>query len=581
MRLPLGLIALFAAVLPAQDKASPYKFVPPDCFAVIRISGPAAWSKEFAGTQVAKLFTGPTLAPLVRQAGSAIDDALAAAKGRSALDLEAMRAALTGYSGDLLLALQFDWKNLPDAIDNQEPPDFSLLLVAGDDGHTDLQALVDQLVAQAERDHTKLRDLQIGGTRLRVVDADKVQVALPAVVDGCAVMLVSTDLKKNAPHFLDRAAGKNFEPPAALRHGALAMELDLAGACAAILDIASAKAEQAGAPFDVAKLVTDLGLMSLGKLGMSVAADGKFVATEFHLDLTDEPRGLVGVMIPTAPAAPKLLRMVPAAAEAFASMPIDAQAFYQTVAAVWDSLGEQVPVTREQGEKMFTEACKVRLKEDLLDLLGGELLALQDTTVADADTGRETPFAAMLAGVRGACFLVALRDGKAFADNIDKLLHARGLHAGRKTEEYQGAKVHTLKLLAAVSLEYAIADDTLLLTIGGGEVGPKSLRAALDAAAASHDGKPTELSAAVKDRLAPLARGWRGLAVTAMGATFENAVKTIDQMRNDGPLGDVPGLEVVIATLKKLRPELEQLGIACSVAATYFDGKHYTTHARW
>ncbi len=66
-----------------------------------------------------------------------------------------------------------------------------------------------------------------------------------------------------------------------------------------------------------------------------------------------------------------------------------------------------------------------------------------------------------------------------------------------------------------------------------------------------------------------------------MGATFENAVKTIDQMRNDGPLGDVPGLEVVIATLKKLRPELEQLGIACSVAATYFDGKHYTTHARW
>jgi hypothetical protein len=112
---------------------------------------------------------------------------------------------------------------------------------------------------------------------------------------------------------------------------------------------------------------------------------------------------------------------------------------------------------------------------------------------------------------------VTLRDGKAFADAVEKALRKRGLHAARKTEEYAGVKVHRMNLLGSYPIEYAIADQLLVLGIGGREGTQRNLRGVLDRAAAAAAGKPArDLPAPVSARLQRLPPDWCGLSVTSL-----------------------------------------------------------------
>jgi len=71
-----------------------------------------------------------------------------------------------------------------------------------------------------------------------------------------------------------------------------------------------------------------------------------------------------------------------------------------------------VPITFDDAMQGFAEATKVRLKEDLIDQLGKEILMVQDVAAAmssDPADLEENP-AAMF---RGSVFGISLRDGKA------------------------------------------------------------------------------------------------------------------------------------------------------------------------
>src|SRR5262249_34928217 len=134
---------------------------------------------------------------------------------------------------------------------------------------------------------------------------------------------------------------------------------------------------------------------------------------------------------------PRLLAFVPPAADQFSASAVDFAAVWTALAKVWDGVADVVPLKREDAEQAFERACKVRLKEDLIDHLGKEVLTVKGA--ADAEPGDAEPngseMTAMMGAFRGMCIAVSLRSGAAFGESLEKLVRARGLHAARKTED--------------------------------------------------------------------------------------------------------------------------------------------------
>ena len=225
----------------------------------------------------------------------------------------------------------------------------------------------------------------------------------------------------------------------------------------------------------------------------------------------------------------------------------------------------------------MAEELKVRLKEDLLDHLGGELMALSDASeIADEDEAGNP--ANPLAAINGQCMVLSLRDGAAFGKSVETMLRARGLHAARKTEEYQGAKVHRMTLAGVLELEYAITDDMLLLALGRSESARASLRGVLDAKAS---GTATELPAAVKAHLDAAPAGWCGVGVTRPADTMMGIGQAMVGLVAMSGGGEADQLGMVADVLQALAGEMKRLGVDTSVGFLYSGPKGVGYRLRW
>lgn len=560
-----------AAAVAAQEPADPFRFVPRDCTFVLRCAGPEAWREAFAGTGLAELLGGPTLAPLLRQLDEQLTAALAAAPADLPIAPADVRKLVEGWSGALLVAVHVETDGLADAMREDRPPAFSGIVLAADDGQTDFGRLVGVLQDDAERTmRSELRDLQVGDHRLRLSSMPDVQFTLPAIVDGHVVALFGSDLEKQAAKFLD--AREQYEPSTEFRAGQLAFEARLGGLMTGLQKALDAMTDEQGLPFDAAEVLELSGLMSLDSLALSLGAEGRHTAATISVALNDRPRGLLGVYGVAADAGrPRLLDYVPANAHSFSVSPFRIEAIYHTLAAIWDELGPMLPMTREAGEQALAEAIRVRLKEDLLDHVGGEILVLQGepAEAKDFDTLDEDE---MLAAVLGdMCIALSLRDGKAFAASFETMLRSRGLHTARKTEDYQGEKVHRLRLLGLFEVEYVLTDDLMAASFGGAEGGARSLRALLDERAARRSGEPApELPAAIRERLRAMPGGWSGLQAMPL-TDITNAVS--------GALPDEARDAAAIVTA--LGAELRKLGMEHMVLASWIRPNALVTRLRW
>jgi hypothetical protein len=336
--------------------------------------------------------------------------------------------------------------------------------------------------------------------------------------------------------------------------------------------LADAVAENAGAPFDAKAFFEALGLMAMDTASMTVGADGKHVALDGELRLRERERGMFALLHPSAPT--KLPRLVPPAVDTFSVSSVDLGALTTMIGRVWEVMGDAVPMTWEQAQTQFAETMKVRLREDLLDHLGTELLTVQDLGEAGA-ADPDDP----MAGFEGMCAGVALKNGKAFGESVEKLLRARGLHAARKTEDYQGTQVHRLRVGGIVELEYAITDDLLLLGLGSSESSRKSLRGVLDARA--NPPAAPEYPAPVKERLALLPASWSGLSVMSVSDTFRMMSQMIETGMQQG-IGEVPEeLGGMLGMLQQLGGELERFGLQTMVGTSHVTANAFTTRYRW
>ena len=569
------------ATVPAQEQGSPFRFVPKDSSVLLQLRGPGAWRRDFAKTQIAKLCAGPTLAPLFADAQKLIDAGLAEMAKKTGLDPQTLWTDALAYDGQVVFALRVDWSTLVKLIEEDEVPDLSFVVVVGSDGKRDLAGFAKAVGELAEKESGKeLRDLEVAGTRLRVQRIeDRFHVSVPTLVGGHLVMLFGTDLKRQAPAMLDAQAGKTFEPGAEFDKRPFGLRMELETGLRALTALAADKSEEMGGP-DLVPIVEKLGISCVRSFEMRVGAEGKHVAADTELALNDKPRGLLDVLGAPGKRELALLDLLPPGAETFWAAHLDLGVLYRTVTAVWDALEDQVPVSREDGEKQFAEFFKTRLKEDLLDHLGTEMMAVSDPTEAIAAAVQENDDTA--ASLSGTCLALALKDGKAFDAALDKMLRARGLHVGRKSEDYQGHKVQRVSLLG-VSVEYAVTDDLLVLAFGNSKSAEKSLRAILDERAARKAGKPGEgLPAGTKAMLAELPPDYTSLEQSSFAAVLDGAISGLSIFAAQQDDEELQGhVNQVTEVMKKLGPELKQLGIDKYVSVTFIEAKRILSKLLW
>jgi hypothetical protein len=584
MRCLIALAGL-AGILCAQDKASPFRFVSKDACVVMRVAGPAAWREQFGKTQMLKLLQGPTLAPLLAKFGQGFDAGFAEATKHGGLDAEAILQAIAGYGGEAVFALRVDFATLAKAMADDVPPAVTMVLALQPDGHTDLKSMAEQLQKAIEENSPErlhLHDLKAGQRTLRVGGDEDLQFTCPFETDGQLVVMIGTNLEQQAPAMFELK--EHFEAPATATKGPLTLHVELEAGIAAFLDAMTAQMAAHGLPVDPGRVLGMLGLSSLQGFDFALGADGKYTAVDLRIGFNGKDRGLFGIYGSGKLGKPKLMALVPATADHFAVSAFDTSALYRTLAGIWDELGGVVPLSREDAEAAFAEACKVRLKEDLVDNIGGEMLAIQDlkeaAKAAIEDHDEDDP-ASMMGMVQGSCFCLQLKDGKAFGEAVEKLVRARGLHAGRKTEEYQGVKVHRLRVLGSVEFEYATADDVLLLAFGKGETSHQNLRAVLDQRAALAAGKSAaELAAPVRERLVLLPDGWSALSVTPVTSGIDIVMAMLRELMTKRA-GAKAEMEQVVDVLHQVRSELRLLGIDCVVGTNYMDGKSLVARMRW
>lgn len=565
MSAPLVLCAALAAQTSAQP--APNRFVPADSFLVVRTAAPAKWKQRFAKTQMAKLFQAPSLEPMLAAVSKALDDGIERIRSSGKLDADVIQSLIRDYAGDITVAMQMDWEDLGAAMMEDRPPAISMIVALSPDGAFDLvsvAAALEKAVEQSTENRRPMKDLTVGDVRLRITaDGDSVQASVPAIVDGQLVMLFANDLEHAAARML--AADKRFE--GAIGDKALYAHAHLAPAVSAFL---AAIDEQAGAmiPFDLSQVVSDLGLSAIDAGTLSIDATDKRTLVEMEMNLGSGDPGLFSAML--VEEQPKMLRLVPANAEAFNVSHVNLGAVYSVVAKVWEQLGDQVPMTMEDAEAAFAEACKVRLKEDLLAHLGSEVVTLQSHDEVDPDT-EEEPANVMAA----TCFAVALKDGKTFGQSLETLLRARGMHAARKTEDYADQKIHRLRVAGLIEVEYAVTDDALLLVIGKNEGSSRNLRAVLDARKQGGEG-PVILPKMVADAPA----GWTGVSVSPVSGLFGTVKQVMKQAARSDQEERAQVVNTILETLDAVVADAKQLGIEHAVSTTYTTARSLRTQMR-
>lgn len=576
-RFAVPFLALLA-LAPAQDAA--FRFAPKDAALVLRMGAPARWKKDFADTAMAKMMSAPALAPMMDMMGTAMEQAMAGMRG-SGFDADLVERMLADYQGDFTLSIAVDWAKADLVTMDGEDPSlpFAITVAAAPHASFDLAALataIDGGVRKLleEPGAPKTKEVPAGELRLTAVaDEDGMWGTIPAIVDGHLVMFYGTDVEAQATKAIE---GKDRFEAADAGNTPMFVHADLRGFVTAMDQGVAEIEEMGGAPFDMGELLDAIGLRSLQDFRMTLGADGKHLVSDVQLGLRADKRGLMA-MLPQSSAQPKLLRALPAATSNWTIMPLDLGVLYTSAEQIVTMLEAEMPMSWPDMMTAMAEELKVRLKEDLLDHLGGELMALSDASeIADEDEAGNP--ANPLAAINGQCMVLSLRDGAAFGKSVETMLRARGLHAARKTEEYQGAKVHRMTLAGVLELEYAITDDMLLLALGRSESARASLRGVLDAKAS---GTATELPAAVKAHLDAAPAGWCGVGVTRPADTMMGIGQAMVGLVAMSGGGEADQLGMVADVLQALAGEMKRLGVDTSVGFLYSGPKGVGYRLRW
>jgi hypothetical protein len=582
------LTASFLTFVPlcAQDKTDLRRFVPEDAQIVMRLQAPALWKEAFGPTRLGGLLRTPLMAPWVRMMSEGYDAALESSYF-VAMGPELVRNFVQDYRGEIVVAMHLELpEEAANAMDEDEldldelpEPKWTAMLTMAPAAGLDLaefragfrradeQAIVD--LGEAP----KITDLTVGEHTFRVFHADDMQITQLEMVDGHLVLFFGNDVLGAASKLLaDSPRATELPPPAPLSVRCdFRMVDELEEGFEALLELASEDGEP-GRRTGM-RLAFDT-FRCLGAFDVQLQAFGQAVVLDTSFATRGDKLGLLAPLLAAGSPA-KLLRCVPPDQRSFSLRSFDLMAMSKWIDTAVEEEGEEFAAQLETIAAQFLEANKVRLREDLLDHIGREVLVLGGlhqlcADVATALEDGEEPDPREMFG--GTCLAIALRDGRAFGASLEAVVRANGVHAGRRTEDYHGVPIHQVVLGGLVSLEYAVTDEALWLVLGKG-IGRDQLRAALDARGESRS--EAEVAAA----FAALPEGWNGVRRVPIADWLrllaDIAVATQGRGANDAEA------KLGIDILRGLAKEMTNLAATELLVGDYTSPAGWRTVYRW
>jgi hypothetical protein len=483
-------------------------------------------------------------------------------RGQGTIDADLIDALVTTYTGDIVIAAKVDLSNLEEIMQTGEQPEFEVVMSLSPDGSFDLAKIAAEVEKAADKNppsRGKVRELSVGNLKTRILEQDDgPNMSLPTLVDGHLVLFLGSQLEPQ----INRAMAATGHFTGGNDTASMFVHAELGSLMKAMTTAMGAAMDMQGAPFDVAEMMRTLGLESMQRFDMSIAAEGERVQVDTELGLAGE-LGLLGAMVSDQPSL-KLLRAVPDDVENFSLMTLDAKVLFETVGKVWKAMGDEAPMSWDDAMAQANEATKLRMKEDLFDHLGAQMLFLNPTAKEGAEEEEPRGEIDAVLQILPSCMALELKNGKAFGESMETMIRSLGMQAARKTEEYQGHKVYKLNIGGMLQVEYAVTDDMLLLSLRNDESGQRTLRSVLDTSKAAEGGMP----ARIKNLVAGLPEGWSGITVSSMSEAFKNASKAMQlqsEMGNEMP----PQAEMMIGLMQSLGEEMKRLGIDKAVSTTY------------
>jgi len=571
---------LCSTALLAQAKTDPLRYVPAEADVVMRVVGPAAWRRDFAATGLGKAFADPELAPiwerLVKYFGSTfeLDGEVLGEEGRG--NFQTAWRELQGYGGDIVFAGRVDW----DAVDVTADhfPGAGVLVFGGADG-VDLDSLIEKVTAMLPAETEG--EMEVAGVAAPVRDLDGTQLVGPFQHDGNAVLLIGQDLEKRSSWFFEGQADRVI--PKDLRTSSFFMEVQLKSAVAKLFEIMETISRPDG------PLLRLIGVEAMRSFSFSVYPDEGYVGQKIELRFGEESRGLIDVVVPPRTKRPGLLRYLPAGAGTYASAPMDIAALERFYKHSMTELQDDLPISREEIERRFTEMTKVDLFKDILAHIGDEYMRIDDLSgEGDYDEDDSEAVANAKEKLADGCFVIKLRDGRALAKSLNTMIRARGLHVGRKRTDYQGTNIYSMNLLGMLAIEYAVTDSLLVIGVGGGEGTKQNLRGVLDAASAvAAGGDVAPLAKEVDVRLAGMPADWCGIQVASFVDLLETISGGFDSLEamfaeegiDEGDLDE--SWRLIFDTSKALKSALPRHGAGVVVNLDYYQKDRYVMRSRW
>jgi hypothetical protein len=560
--------AALTTTLPGQTSAqsSANRFIPANSSAVMRMASPAKFGAQFQATQAAKLLQADGLAPFVGMATQQMEVTMDMLRDSGMFDAELLDGLLSSWQGDLVMSVQVDWDGIADAMQYSEMPSFSIVIALTPDGSFDLSAVAKEFERMIENDDssaTNLKDLVIGDVTMRRQDnnGEAPDVVLPFMMEDHLVVLIGSDLEQKAAKLLAKDSRFSKTTDGA----SLYADIRLSEAMDLMLGM-----EDPGGPVDPAAMMDTIGLSALEGFTMTMKPQGKAVIAEWNVNLAQEGRGMFNAFM-SGSKQPKLLRSVPANSENFSVSSMDIAPIYNVIADLWTMAEEMAPITFDEAMETFTDATKVRMKEDLLDHMGKELLSITNISAVTDGPQYNDPddISAMFTGV---VWGMELRDGAAFAKSLETVIRSRGMHIGRKKEDYANATINRMKLAGLIELEYVIDRDILLISAGGDEITDKILRDVLDTRASGEASLPSIVQTHASD----FPSGWTGFSATQPAAILEGVVAALQA---SGEFGSE--IDMVAQITKGIVKDMDILGINSLLQASYADEDGMKIIMRW
>ena len=572
-------LAFPVSVLAAQEGPDPMRYVPDDAILIVRTAGPAGWQRDLGATALGKALADHELTETWRRVRADTIESLGLSDD-AATEIDKAFAALGGFDGEIVLSVKVDFESwTPDG----EHPSWAVLVTMTGGGEFDFTSLRegadDWLPAATDT------EVDCDGSFARLRQAAGVEWLGPFERDGGLFLLAGDRLEQQAEWFFGGAERELDR--SALRKPTLAMQLPMRAALAAAMPML----EHREPDTDLSKMFGMIGVHSIETLTITTFPDEGYVGQSVVAELNENDRGLLPALFPKQNRPASALRWLPADAGTFSAGTLNRDEILRGYERLFVEFEDVLPFDREQLEQRVAAMLRIDIVDDLLAQIGDSYLVVQDLTDFGAVPDEDVPVEVeqLQDQVGNTCFVMPVRDGARLRKTLDTAIRARGLHVGRKRQQYAGQTIYRLNVLGMLPLEYAVTDTVLVLGIGGSEATERNVRGVLDLAAEAREQGRSEirLPPAVRERLRTMPDGWSGIEVTSlldlaegMAAGLTSIEELLADPDFDQDADDLPWLRLMGA-VPRVAAVLRRHDVGTTVAVDYFKNDRLEQRSRW